>query len=108
MWVDPTAILGDGSISGGYYASATYSTNNTDLFTQINYVDLRTKDREDNQDKFLFDELSVGTGLSDVLGEFDELTSGPDPGGAPEPVTMVGLMLGIGGLSGYIRRRRRA
>jgi hypothetical protein len=26
----------------------------------------------------------------------------------PEPVTMAGLMLGIGGLSGYIRRRRRA
>jgi len=31
---------------------------------------------------------------------------GRDP--IPEPVTMAGLMLGIGGLSGYIRRRRRA
>jgi hypothetical protein len=31
---------------------------------------------------------------------------GADP--IPEPVTMAGLMLGIGGLSGYIRRRRRA
>jgi hypothetical protein len=26
----------------------------------------------------------------------------------PEPVTMAGLMLGIGGLVGYVRRRRKA
>jgi hypothetical protein len=50
---------------------------------------------------------------SQVGGGWLEVPVGPDPGGdpgssVPEPVTMAGLLLGIGGLSGYIRRRRRA
>jgi len=54
--------------------------------------------------------------LADYTGPLPELValSNQNPGKQdfvriiPEPVTMAGLMLGIGGLGGYIRRRRRA
>lgn len=40
--------------------------------------------------------------------DFAIVVTGAGRDTVPEPVTMAGLMLGIGGLSGYIRKRRRA
>ena len=54
-----------------------------------------------------------GPGFSGGLG-FDTITgqlvptgpSGPGPGAIPEPLTLGGLALGVGGLCGYLRRRK--
>jgi len=44
-----------------------------------------------------------GSALDNVSVQL--LYEGGDPSGVPEPVTMAGLLFGIGGLTGYVRRR---
>jgi hypothetical protein len=46
--------------------------------------------------------------VSDGRQDFAIIVPGIGRDPIPEPVTMAGLLLGIGGLGGYIRRRRRA
>ena len=60
----------------------------------------------------------IDTGLMGPRWSISNLTFGVDPGGLymtglettviPEPMTMLAVALGVAGLGGYIRKRRRA
>ena len=54
------------------------------------------------------DGINWGDGLGGGMYIDNVLLSDTLPGGGaiPEPVTMLGLVLGLGGIGGYLRRRR--
>ena len=53
-------------------------------------------------------QLGVGRGASGAQSHFDNVSLSFEPQVIPEPITMLAVGLGITGLGGYIRKRRRA
>jgi len=107
MWVDPTMQNPVGATSDNRFVyafdpdGAGANKDHTTL-TGFNYIGLRSANLGSN-DVLLFDELRIGTTANDVLLS----TAGGNAAAplVPEPVTMAGILFGIGGLTGYVRRR---
>ena len=57
------------------------------------------------QNRFNVDEIRLGTEFADIISGTSVGGPGDDP--IPEPVTMLALFAGLGGLGGYVRRRKR-
>jgi len=78
------------NIAGGsvlYYG--VIATSGAETFTSVTFGNTAA-----GSDYFAFDDMTIGT-LEQVKI-------------VPEPVTMAGLFLGVGGLAGYLRRRKHA
>jgi hypothetical protein len=99
MWVDPDAenLVGDRNASRFVYAIDNTGAPTLNSFTMLGLESVNLS----ADDVFLIDELRLGTTMQDVL----EGGTYPPPM-VPEPLTMAGLALGIGGLARYIRTRR--
>jgi len=100
MWVDPTMTDRVGDRSASNFVYAIDDTGNTSL-ASFDMLGMRSANL-DSGDVILIDELRLGDTMLDVVSG----GVGGAPPLVPEPVTMAGLVLGIGALGGYVRRRR--
>jgi len=98
MWVDP----GQNNLVGDAHAPAfVYAIDKTAIsLKSFGMIGMRSANLTSGQEIFV-DELSLGTTMADVMQGV-----GGAPPVIPEPLTMLGVIAGMGGVARYVRKLR--